>query len=51
MALQDTETKFLREVCCDFKTEPELLPTGNDIVSPNRADKARLEISARGVWS
>ena len=28
-----------------------MLPTGSDIVSGNRAEKARLYISARGGWS
>ena len=49
-ALKDTEAKFLRENCCDVKTEPELLSTGSD-VSANRAEKARLDISTRGLWS
>ena len=34
-----------------MKTEPELLPTANELARGNTADKARLDISAVGVWS
>ena len=50
--IRDLEASMLREVCKDVKIEPELLPIGNaDTGSANVADKARLDISAVGVWS
>ena len=50
--IRDLEASMLREVCKDVKVEPELLPIGNtDTQSSNVADKARLDISAVGVWS
>ena len=50
--IRDLEANMLREVCKDVKVEPELLPIGNaDTGSSNVADKARLDISAVGVWS
>ena len=43
---------MLKEVCKDVKIEPELLPIGTtDIQSSNAADKARLDVSAVGLWS
>ena len=51
--MRDLEAEFLREVCKDEKVEPELLPIETtDLTSRgNIADGARLDISARGVWS
>ena len=49
--LRDTEAKFLQEICHDVRTEPELLPTADELARGNTADKARLDISAVGVWS
>ena len=49
--LRDTESSLLQEICQDVKTEPELLPTANELARGNAADKARLDISAIGVWS
>ena len=49
--LRDTEAKLLQEFCQDVKTEPELLPTTDEIARGNTTDKARLDISAVGVWS
>ena len=52
-ALRDREAAFLREICKDVKTEPNLLPTDADDLSHRTisTDGARLDISARGVWS
>ena len=50
--IRDLEASLLKEVCKDVKVEPELLPIGNvETQSSNRADKARLDVSAVGVWS
>ena len=50
-ALRDMEANFLKEVCKDVNVEPELLPVCVDSVDGNTSEKARLDISARGVWS
>ena len=50
-ALRDTEAKILSEVCSDVKIEPLLMPTDAEQVRGNGAPQARLDISARGVWS
>lgn len=42
--LRDTEVFFLKNVCKDVRTEPELLPVEGE-------PGARLDISANGVWS
>ena len=43
---------MLREVCKDVKIEPELLPLGQSgTQSSNVAEKARLDVSAVGIWS
>ena len=43
---------MLKEVCKDVKVEPELLPIGTtETASSNMADKARLDVSAVGLWS
>ena len=50
--LRDFEATLLREVCKDVKVEPELLPIGSSSTrSTNLAEKARLDVSAIGVWS
>ena len=50
--IRDFEASLLREVCRDVKVEPELLPLGNTGTrSRNTADKARLDVSAVGIWS
>ena len=49
--LRDAEANFMRQVCKDVAVEPELLPIGNERRAGNTAEKARLDISARGVWS
>ena len=52
-ALRDREAAFLREICKDVKTEPNLLPIDAEDLSHRTisTDGARLDISARGVWS
>ena len=50
--IRDLEASILKDVCKDVKTEPELIPIGGSSVnSTNLAEKARLDISAVGVWS
>ena len=50
-AIRDLEADLLREVCKDVKIEPELLPIGNVELHGNTAEKARLDVSAVGIWS
>ena len=50
--IRDFEAKLLREVCKDVKIEPMLLPIGTTGTgSTNDKEKARLDVSAVGVWS
>ena len=50
--IRDLEASILKDVCKDVKTEPELIPIGGSSVdSTNLAEKARLDVSAVGVWS
>ena len=50
--IRDLEASILRDVCKDVKTEPELLPIGGSTVaSSNVSEKARLDVSAVGIWS
>ena len=50
--IRDFEAHLLREVCKDVKIEPELLPLGQSgTQSSNVAEKARLDVSAVGIWS
>ena len=50
--IRDFEASLLKEICKDVKVEPELLPLGNTgTLSSNAADKARLDVSAIGIWS
>ena len=48
--IRDIEGRLLARVCKDVKIEPELMPSNSEI-SDNFAEKARLDISARGVWA
>ena len=48
--VRDIEAEFLKDICKDVKIEPELLPVGNTITTGNVADKARLDVSAVGLW-
>jgi hypothetical protein len=50
--IRDFEATLLRQVCKDVKVEPELMPIGvTGTESTNKADKARPDVSAVGVWS
>ena len=51
--IRDLNANFLRQVCHNVITEPELIPLESDgfqVSQGNRADKARLDISANGLW-
>ena len=50
-ALRDTEAKIMQEVCRDVRIEPELITVESDFTDGTDAPRARLDISARGVWS
>ena len=49
--LRNTEAKLMEKVCKDVRIEPELLPIDGEIIQGNVSEKARLDVSARGVWS
>ena len=50
--VRDLEASILKDVCKDVRTEPELLPVGgSNITSSNTSEKARLDVSAVGIWS
>ena len=51
--IRDLEASMLKEGGCkDVKTEPQLLPIGDtEIQSSIKGDKARLDVSAVGLWS
>ena len=50
--IRDLEANILKDICKDVRIEPELLPVGNVVVdSSNTAEKARLDVSAIGIWS
>ena len=54
-SLRDTEASLLREACHDVRLEPELIPLQQDedmmmASSTATQDRARLDISASGVW-
>ena len=50
--IRNLEAALLKDVCKDIKIEPELLPLGNsETQSTNVAEKARLDVSAVGIWS
>ena len=50
--IKDFEAPLLTEICKDVKVEPELLPIGRtDLQRSNASEKARLDVSAVGVWS
>ena len=48
--LRDAEARFMEEICKDVAIEPVLLPTDEEQTRGNTAERARLDISARGVW-
>jgi hypothetical protein len=41
---------LLNEVCSSVAKEPKLLPLTGEIVRGNKADEARLDVSAVGFW-
>ena len=50
--IRDLEASLLKDVCKDIKIEPELMPLGNSVTqSSNTAEKARLDVSAVGIWN
>ena len=50
--IRNFEASLLTDICKDIKIEPELLPIGDSSTeSSNSAEKARLDVSAIGVWS
>ena len=48
--VRDLEGELMKEVCRDVKIEPELLPVGEQEMSGNTSDKARLYVSGVDVW-
>ena len=50
-AIRDVEATLLKNVCTDVNVEPLLLPTNAERTVGNTALGARLDISARGIWS
>ena len=52
-AVRNTEAALMDEVAKDVQLEPSLLPTGNTELpaGSNVQNQARLDISARGIWS
>ena len=50
--VRNMEANILKDVCKDVRIEPELLPVDNASVdSSSTAERARLDISAVGIWS
>ena len=50
--IRDMEAHILKDICKDIRIEPALLPVETASVdSSNVADKARLDVSAVGIWS
>ena len=51
-AIRDAEISILNDVCADVKKEPDLIPVGDVEFNAGTTDKdkARLDISAVGVW-
>ena len=52
-SLRDTTAKLLEQICKDVETEPPLLPVTGERLTPgsNISDNARLDISARNLWT
>ena len=50
-SLRDAEAKLMESVCKDVRKEPALLSTNREDINGNKADGARLDISAIGVWN
>ena len=50
--LRDLNAEFMREVCRDVVTEPQLIVLDDeDIQQGTKADRAAPDISSRGLWS
>ena len=51
--IRDTVAKILDDVCIDVKVEPTLIPlTGESLNNrTNKANEARLDVSANGFWT
>ena len=51
--IRDTTAELLDEVCIDVVKEPMLLPVNGATLKKgsNLCDNARLDVSARGIWS
>ena len=47
--LRHIKGRLLERVCKEMKIEPELIPSNNETAG-NVAEKARLDITARGIW-
>ena len=50
-ALRDMNADLQSEVCRDVVTEPSLLPVNNEEITGAKGDRARPDISSRGLWS
>ena len=50
--IRDTNAEFLRQACYDVNVEPEVIPIDSEEfkVQGNNSERARLDISARGLW-
>ncbi len=48
--IKHTNAEFMRQVCHDVQIEPELLPVNSQHIRGITTDKARLDISARGLF-
>ena len=51
--LRDTQAEILQNACYDVQIEPGLLPITGEVLQATTTseERARLDISARGVWS
>ena len=50
--LRDLNAEFMKEVCRDVVTEPQLIVLDDeDIQQGTKADRAAPDISSRGLWS
>ena len=49
--LRDLNAEMQREVCHDVVIEPQLLPLENEEIQGADGDRARPDISSRGLWS
>ena len=49
-SIKNLDAELLREVAKDVKIEPELLPIANTDTIGTKAEKARLDVSAVGLW-